>query len=228
MMIATDGACKRLGKPDCTSTGVAWIKTDDGRMLFKAYFEEESTSQRGEIHGLLEALEFARDNRMDPEEDVIIITDSEYLLNTVGLDWCFKWKNAGWITGSGDRAKNQDLWEKACELIEQIGKAYIYMQWTKGHLVDYTPGNTKAAMLQDPSGVELYTRIATLAMRPSERARIVKDFNDNRIRHDKDAVPDQVAIEWVVANVTADVLAAYVETVWDAAYLAKLPKQYNI
>jgi hypothetical protein len=76
--------------------------------------------------------------------------------------------------------------------------------------------------------VELYTRIATLAMRPSERARIVKDFNDNRIRHDKDAVPDQVAIEWVVANVTADVLAAYVETVWDAAYLAKLPKQYNI
>ena len=220
MLIATDGACKRLGKDDCTATGVAWIQTKDGQMLFKAFFEENSTSQRGEIYGLIEALEYAHKHR-DYAEDIIIITDSEYLLNTVMLDWCFKWRANNWIAGSGDRAKNADLWDRVCTLLEDIGKDSVYLQWTKGHLISYTPGNIATAMRQDPTGVELLSRINVIANRPSERDRIIKDFNDNRVKHDKYAVPGDMAIEWVVANVVADALAGYVETLYDAAFMAK-------
>ena len=226
MLIATDGACKRLGKPDCTSTGVAWIRTNDGEMLYKAYFEEESTSQRGEIHGLLEALTYAHEHRAW-DEDIVIVTDSEYILNTVSLEWCFKWRANNWIAGSGDRAKNSDLWATVCDVIDMIGREYVYMQWTKGHMLDYTAGNTKAAMLADPSGVELYTRISSMANRPSERDRIIKDFNAERAKHEKYVVPGDTAIEWAIANVTADVLAAYIESIYDAAYLAKVSADIN-
>lgn len=219
MLIAIDGACKRLGKPDCTATGVAWFKTNSGDMFYKAHFETESTSQRGEIWGLIEALRYAADNTKN--EDIIIITDSEYLHNTVMLDWCFKWKNNNWITGSGTTAKNADLWDIVCKYIERIGKEHIWLQWTKGHLISYTAGNVKTVMQQDISGSTLYSNILSIANRPSERSRIIKEFNDSRAKHDKDRLPDDVAIEWVVSNVLADCLAGYVEAAFDALYLEK-------
>jgi len=233
MLIATDGACKRLGKPDCTATGVAWFKTNEGDMFYKAHFETASTSQRGEIWGLIEALRYAADNTKD--EDIIIITDSEYLHNTVMLDWCFKWRMNDWIAGSGSAAKNADLWEIVCSLIDRIGKENVWLQWTKGHLISYTAGNTKTVMQQDISGITLYSNVLSIANRPSERDRVVAEFNKNRAKHDKDTIPDDIAIEWVVANVLADCLAGYVETAFDQLYLGnqeqvlanKLKKETN-
>lgn len=222
MLIATDGACKRLGKPDCTSTGVAWIVPEDGKVCFKVGFEQNSTSQRGEINGLLKALQYAVKN-LRTDEDLIIITDSEYLLNTVSLDWCFKWRADGWRTGSGEQAKNKDMWEDVCELLMSIGKDRVYMQWTKGHLMHYTPGLVKISMKTDQTGVDLYSKILTMVNRPSERGRIVKEFNDNRVTHEQHALPEDTAIEFVVANVMADLLAGYIQTVLDNAYLASQP-----
>ena len=79
MLIAIDGACKRNGEPDCFSTGVAWFITDTSDMFFKAACETQSTSQRGELSGLLEALKYATENAAE-DEDVIIVTESEYML----------------------------------------------------------------------------------------------------------------------------------------------------
>ena len=38
------------------SVGVAWIQTDEGQLLYKSRVEFGSTSQRGEINGLLEEI----------------------------------------------------------------------------------------------------------------------------------------------------------------------------
>ena len=217
MLIAIDGACKRNGQETCSSTGVAWIQTDQGDMLFKSKFEPQSTSQRGEINGLLEALKYAYATRK-PDEDIIIVTDSEYLYNTVSLDWVHKWKQSNWIGGQGTTVKNNDMWNEVCDLLDKInGKSeFVFMQWTKGHLMSYTPGNVKQALAVDPEGIELFTRIIAVATRECNKDRIINDFMRNRIEHDKSNPPPQVCLDWVVANTMADCLALFIEGAMDA------------
>lgn len=219
MLIAIDGACKRNGQPDCSSSGVAWIQTEDGQFLFKSKFETRSTNQRGEINGLLEALKFSVATTLElskgkATEDIIIITDSEYIHNTVALGWYEKWRRNHWIGATGETVKNADMWQEVAKLLDQLGDS-VFIEWTKGHLLPYTPGNINQALRADPEGIELYTRIMSLAQRPSERARLIYDFNRQRVEHDKQAVPENVAIDWLVANTVADCLASYVVKIMD-------------
>jgi len=216
MLIAVDGACKRNGSPDCIAAGVAWIQTNDGNMYYKSHIDNNSTSQRGEIFGLLLALKEASTTQLEDGEDVIIITDSEYLYNTVMLEWCFKWRDANWKNGSGEDAKNADLWKVACLLLERIGKEKVYMQWTKGHLMSYTPGNAKKAIQADIMGIQLYDQVMTMASIPANTVCIVDKFNRERRDHDKDVLPMEVAREWVVNNTVADLLAYYIVNLYNA------------
>ena len=223
MIAAIDGACKRNGKPDCYSSGVAFIQTDAGEMFYKARFETESTNQRGEINGLLLALEVAaKDERIDMDEDIIILTDSEYLHNTVAYGWVAKWAANNW-QGSAGRVKNSDLWDSAYKLIKQLNRnrERIFMQWTKGHLLPYRESLVTQSLIADPSGIDLYGRISVVANRPSEKNRIAADFNFNREKHEKSELPQQLAVEWVVLNTTADCLASFVVRTADAVLTEK-------
>jgi len=220
MLIAIDGACKRNGTPQCSSIGVAWIETEDGQLLYKSKFENTgSTSQRGEINGLIEALKYAANNAA-PEEDIIIVTDSEYLYNTVMLDWCFKWRAADWIGGQGP-VKNPDLWNDVCMYLDILNTngPRVFMQWTKGHLIHYTPGNIKQAMIVDPEGLELYKRVCAVANRPADIKRIINDFAHMRKTHDKPVPPPATCLEWAIANTMADCLANYLITILDSVVL---------
>lgn len=214
MIISTDGACKHLGKPDCFSIGIAWIQTDDGKFLFEARAEEKSTSQRGEINGLINALEYAVKNSA-ADEDIIIITDSEYLHNTVMKEWCFKWRDNAWLTSTGDPAKNYDLWLIVCDMLDKLGKDRVYLNWTKGHLLSYNKKLTERILKDDPTGVMLYVNITTVANRPSEKQRIYEEFNANRTSHDYSQMPIQTSVDWVVMNVMADSIATYVVNLLD-------------
>ena len=81
--------------------------------------------------------------------------------------------------------------------------------------MSYTAGNINQAMRIDNEGIELYNRILSVAMRESERSRIIKDFLRERVEHDKPIVPDDMALEWVVANTQADCLASYIVRIMD-------------
>ena len=216
ILIAIDGACKRNGKPDCSSAGAAWIQTDAGEMCYKSIFEEtESTNQRGEINGLISALVFAAQS--NTKEDIIIITDSEYLHNTVMLDWLGKWEANNWVGATGP-VKNRDMWEKVFKLVKMINRdeERIFMQWTKGHLMSYSAGNIKQAMVYDPTGIELFMRITAVANRKSEKDRIVNDFFRQRREHGREEIPSDMALDWVIANTVADCLASYIVKVLDS------------
>lgn len=218
MIISTDGACKRLGKPDCFSVGAAWIHTDEGALFLLAKPENNSTSQRGEINGLLVALDYVVEHAK-PDEDIIIITDSEYLHNTVMKEWCFKWRDNDWIIGTGEPAKNRDKWELVCNLLDRIGKDRVYLNWTKGHLLSYSKNLTERSIREDATGVSLFGNLTTIANRPSEKQRIADEFNSNRINHDYSKLPEQTAVDWVVMNVMADCIATCVVTLLDVTPL---------
>lgn len=215
MLVATDGACKRNGTPQCCSAGVAWFQTEEGDLYFKSAYETESTSQRGELNGLLLALEEGL-AVAKPDEDIIIVTDSEYMYNTVQLEWSIKWEANGWQGATGP-VKNRDMWKRVNALLRKLNEHHerVFMQWTKGHLISYTPGNISRAMTTDPTGVELYSRINGIANRASERDRIIEDFRFNLWKHGKVVPPADTCLEWCIANVVADCLASYVVKIMD-------------
>ena len=218
MLIAIDGACKRNGQPNCLAVGVAWFETEDGEYFYHSTFEQQSTSQRGEIYGLINALLYAK-LKAAKDETIIIITDSEYLYNTVTLEWYDKWERNNWVGGSGDTVKNVDLWKAISNLLRELNadEPRVFMQWTKGHLIHYTPGNIKQAMIADDgSGVELYSRIAAVANRVADKDRIIDDFIRLRKEHDKPSPPRDTCLEWAIANTMADSLASYIVNIVDA------------
>lgn len=215
MMISIDGACKRNGTPECAAVGVAWVVTEAGDMFYVSQFENTgSTSQRGELFGLLQALTQAR--AADPDEDIIIITDSEYLYNTVTKDWLHSWQRFNWWGGGGP-VKNKDIWEQICYELDRLNAngERVFMQWTKGHIIHYTPGLIKQAMVQDSKGIELWMRINSVASRPADKPRIIADFNRKRKEHGHHAPPDDVAFDWACMNCMADALASFLSTLLD-------------
>lgn len=223
MLISIDGGCKRSGTPECSSVGVAWFQTEAGDLYFRAFYEShESTSQRGELNGLLTALEEAN-KRSAPDEDIIIITDSEYLYNSVTRGWSMTWEASHW-QGSQGPVKNRDLWEKVNRLLRSLNNPgeRVFMQWTKGHLISYSAAAARRTMLQDPTGIGLFMNIQSIASRGSEEDRIIDDFIYNRKKHDHPYPPRKVCLEWCVANTMADTLASYLVALIDVAELPQV------
>lgn len=220
MLISIDGGCKRQGTPQCSSVGVAWVQTDDGDLFYRANYENlESTSQRGELNGLISALTVAT-KRAAADETIIIVTDSEYLYNTVSKGWSLTWERSGW-QGSAGPVKNRDMWQTVNNMLRSLNadEERVFMQWTKGHLISYTPANARRAMAQDPTGISLFMNIKSIASRGSEEDRIVEDFIYNRIKHEHQVPPRVACLEWCIANVMADTLASYLTTLLDSVAL---------
>lgn len=210
MLIAIDGGCKRQGTPQCSSVGVAWIQTDAGDLFYRARYENlESTNQRGELNGLVSALDAAL-RYAEALEPIIIVTDSEYLYNSVTKGWSFTWERSDW-QGSAGPVKNRDLWKTINDLLRELNKKEerVFMQWTKGHLMSYSAGNIKKAMTADPTGIGLFMNLKSIANRPAERDRIISDFAYNRAKHQHQVPPPVACLDWCVANVMADALASY-------------------
>lgn len=152
IQIAIDGASRNNGKPDCTSGSGAIIVRDN------SYFtmicgETLSTNQRGEINALLLALGYCLQNS---DKEAQIITDSEYLFNTVTKRWYVSWKERGWLTKEGNPVKNRDLWEAAAELLYKLDDmcAMPMLYHIKGHLIP--DGGQEAMRLLDKDVAELY------------------------------------------------------------------------
>lgn len=217
MLIGIDGACMKNGTPECISCGIAFCMGEDDSIQYFAHVEKQSTSQRGELNGLIQALEYALKEYsagdlpfVTAEDACVIITDSEYLYNSVMKEWCFKWRDNNWLGASGERVANTDLWEHICQLLQQMSMfTDVVMQWTKGHLISgLTPSVIKRLLTQDETGVSVYTNVCSIAMRSCEHARIAKDFNKYREQHQQIQVPEDTAVDWAIMNVVADYLAA--------------------
>lgn len=216
MQISIDGASRRNGQITCVSVGVAYIVEEDGNCTYKATTETCSTNQRGEINGLLGALRYANAHS-SPDEDIIIITDSEYIYNTISKDWIHKWADNEWIGSQGSTVKNYDMWAEAIVLLDSINKDHerVFMQWIKGHLITYTLANTKRAMQEDNTGVELFARVFAVAHRAADKERIIKDVIYQLKKHDKIVPPDDVCLSWAISNTMADCIASYIATIYD-------------
>ena len=127
--IYTDGACK--GNPGEGGWG-AFIEYSDEKVKLYGY-EKDTTNNRMEIIAAIEALRFIK-----VQSDIIIYTDSKYLMNGINT-WIHGWKKNNWKTSSNKDVKNIDLWK----IIDELNSNHsIEWVWVKGH--SGNPGNEMA------------------------------------------------------------------------------------
>ena len=128
-VIYTDGACK--GNPGEGGWGAILEFTDETNKIYG--YQENTTNNRMEIVAAIEAIKLVKE-----ESDIIIYTDSKYLMNGINT-WIHSWKKNNWKTSGNKNVKNVDLWKAIDEL---NSKHSIKWNWVKGH--SGNPGNEMA------------------------------------------------------------------------------------
>lgn len=115
--IYTDGACSGNPGPG----GWAWA-IPQGR--YKSGADRATTNQRME---LMAALDAAREN----EGQLLIVSDSTYVVNCFKDRWYSGWLKRNWTNSKKEPVANRDLWQPLIELV--LERKNIRFQWVKGH-----------------------------------------------------------------------------------------------
>lgn len=119
--IFTDGACS--GNPGPGGYGVVlkygnFIKELSGGISL-------TTNNRMELTAVIVGLK-----ALKKPLDVIITTDSKYIVDAVNKKWVFNWQANNWIKSDKSKALNIDLW---LELLGLLKIHNVEFRWIKGH-----------------------------------------------------------------------------------------------
>lgn len=209
LSIAIDGACKRNGKPDCVSVGGVFIS---GTNVFETLSVVDycSTNQRGELSALILALEHIVESK---DDNVQLITDSEYIFNTINNRWYVNWENKGWITAAGEPVKNQDMWKKIRRtllLLEQNDVEFnIYH--IKGHCIPFGKATARDLLAADGTGLELYTAVLKRydeLILHGMRGDDIQEARQVFYKNHKFDLSDEGLRLFIAKNIVADLVAA--------------------
>ena len=107
IVIHTDGACK--GNPGPGGWG-AVIEQNGGQVKLSGS-EPQTTNNRMEMTAVIKGLE-----AVDASANVLISSDSTYVINTMTKGW--------------KRKANQDLWDQLDRL---VGSRNVSWRWVRGH-----------------------------------------------------------------------------------------------
>lgn len=108
--IYTDGAYA----PSRNKGGWAFVVIKDNKKIHSSFFgEKETTNNRMEIQAVIEAIIWAKENKLT---EIEIFTDSMYVIGTMSKNW--------------KRNKNHDLWEILDELVLNMTISWNHV---KGH-----------------------------------------------------------------------------------------------
>jgi len=124
--IYTDGACS--GNPGKGGYGaVLRYKSSGGEYIEKELScgFEKTTNNRMEILAAVAALE-----ALKKPCNIMLCSDSKYLIDAIEKNWIENWVAKGWKTSSKKPVKNIDLWKR---LIAAMKPHQINWVWVKGH-----------------------------------------------------------------------------------------------
>jgi ribonuclease HI len=121
IIIFTDGACS--GNPGPGGYGAILRYNHHEKELSGGFCA--TTNNRMELMAAIAALESLK----EPCE-ATIVTDSQYLVNSVEKGWVYGWKSKGWRKTGNKPALNVDLWERMLRL---LGRHKVSFKWIGGH-----------------------------------------------------------------------------------------------
>ena len=131
--IYTDGACS--GNPGAGGWGT--ILSYNGREKELCGAEKQTTNNRMELTAVIEGLRALKEPCR-----VLVVTDSQYVVNGIEKGWAKSWKANGWRKKDKKPALNPDLWD---ELLVLLDKHEVRFQWIRGH--DGHPQNERCDAL---------------------------------------------------------------------------------
>jgi len=210
LVISIDGACRRNGKPNCVSAGGVFIMHYNNALelthtALKSNYELESTNQRGEMLALLTAIDYVYDSKQSAQ----VITDSEYLFNTMTKNWCGNWANKGWITSTGEPVKNKDIWlqikhaHDRC-LAEGIELIFYHV---KGHTIPFGKVTAQRLLAQDSSGSALYEAVKQKYYEVKDEKNVLGKVAKLSEKNNGFVPTDEILERFVVTNIIADAVA---------------------
>jgi ribonuclease HI len=231
--LSIDGASRRNGKPDCLAAGAVFTKFN-GKTAIGLGSERNSTSQRGELHALIGALGGAIDiiEAAGPQ-NIYLVTDSEYIFNTITKKWYDNWRRKDWVTAAGEPVKNKDLWDDVANMLDMFDTNDIEytVYHVKGHLLSLGKVTGENLLIKDSSGLLLYNDFAYLYDNPKSQKQIdavanakEKFFSNHGIRVGVD-VEESIFREMVICNNVADVAAGLHADVEDSEWDRAVPTQ---
>lgn len=134
--IFTDGASS--GNPGPGGYGVILRSGDHYKELSAGY--RKTTNNRMELLAVIIGLEAIK----KPGQEVIIYSDSRYIIDAIEKKWVYGWLKKGFAG-----KKNKDLWLR---LMDVYNKHNVQFKWVKGHA-----GHIENERC-DELAVEAYTR----------------------------------------------------------------------
>lgn len=117
LIIYTDGAAR--GNPGPGGYGIVLKWGSTIKELSQGY--RMTTNNRMELLAVIVALQSLKRDGVN----VIIYTDSSYVVNSVEKGWVF-----GWVKTGFKGKKNADLWK---QFLQVYKKHTVKFQWVKGH-----------------------------------------------------------------------------------------------
>jgi ribonuclease HI len=121
IVIYTDGAC--TGNPGAGGYGAVILNGTVRREISGGY--KLTTNNRMEMMAAIAALQ-----SLTTESQVILHSDSKYIVDAIELGWAKRWQANNWKRNKKDKAKNPDLWQ---ELLDLCQKHQVKFVWVKGH-----------------------------------------------------------------------------------------------
>lgn len=115
--IYTDGAAS--GNPGPGGYGVVLESGKHRKELWGGY--RRTTNNRMELLAVIAGLESLK----NPGTDVVVVSDSKYVVDSVEKRWVFDWEKKGFA-----KKKNPDLWKR---FLVVYRKHRVRFQWVRGH-----------------------------------------------------------------------------------------------
>ncbi len=119
--VYTDGACS--GNPGKGGYGAILEYNGQKKELSAGFIS--TTNNRMEILAAVAALEALKEPC-----NVVLTSDSKYLVDSVNMGWIEKWKSNNWYRAKNKKAKNVDLFNR---LLAQLERHNVQFVWVKGH-----------------------------------------------------------------------------------------------
>ncbi len=120
----TDGACS--GNPGPGGWGAILRYNGHERELSGG--ERSTTNNRMELTAVIEGL-----SALKEPCDVLLCSDSKYVLDALQKGWARKWQANGWKRGKNAPALNPDLWERLLALCDVHTLSYKWVHGHQGH-----------------------------------------------------------------------------------------------
>ena len=119
--IYTDGSCR--GNPGPGGYGVIIVAGEKRVEIAEGF--RLTTNNRMEMMACIAAL-----RTLETRSDVVLYSDSSYVVNGITKGWARKWRANRWMRTKNEAAENSDLWAQLLELCDLHRVRFV---WVRGH-----------------------------------------------------------------------------------------------